>query len=228
MLVKDILERVTTLYNDSGYARISQRQYLQFLDDAINQLILSRPDAYVKTAVVNLVVGTRQSIPEDAYSLIDIYMNKGADGSNGAPILQVERKNLDYFSNWQQSVRATVIDEFAYDMRTPKTFWVSPPSDGTSRVEMDYSARPIAFANMPDDFDSVMLMEIPVDGVFKGPIISYMLYLLYSTDSSSEADRNVAARYEQSFYQALGIEYQAAAVAAPTLAETRTGVPVSA
>lgn len=225
MLVKDIIDRVTVLYNDQDYDRISQNQYLQFLDDTLNQLLLARPDANVKTVDYMLKRGTRQSLPDDAYSLIDIYMNKDDDGKAGLPILQVERKNLDYFSNWQAAPAQKEIYEFSYDLRTPKSFWVSPPSDGTSVIEMDYSAKFDTFADSVYDFDFIMGTEVPVESVFKGPIISYMLYLLYSTDSSSAQDRQVAAAYERSFYQSLGLEYQANVAYRPTNEETETGVP---
>jgi hypothetical protein len=194
------------------------------LDDAINQLILSRPDANVVTTDLTLVAGTRQSLPDNSFSLIDIYMNKGSDGSNGLPIYQVERQHLDYFSSWQTAVPQSIITEFAYDLRTPKTFWVSPPSDGTSIIEMDYSAMLNEFAKMSDDFDTILDMTIDLKDVFKGPIVNYMLYLLYSTDSSSGEDRAIAQRYEQAFYQSLSIEYKASIVHTPTNVETISGL----
>ena len=216
MKVKDILERVTTLYNDSDYVRITKQEYLKFLDDAINQLILSRPDANVKTSVVKLKPGTRQEIPQDGYSLIQIYANVNTpDGVTilgyGNPIFQVERKDLDYFNNWHVPVGGTTeVTEFAYDTRSPRTFWVNPPVTATPDiyVEMDYSHGVVEYAKMPDSFEVVLEMDIPVSDIFKGPLISYMLYLLYSTDSTSQIDRQVAQRYVASFYQALGLEYK--------------------
>jgi len=227
MLVKDIVERAVALYNDEGYARVTRTQYLQFLDDAINQLILSRPDAHVVTATVVLVPGTRQTLPEDGLTLIDITANKTVAGVIGGPIFQVERQNLDYFSSWQTVTPGSLIEEFAYDIRHPRTFWVSPPSDGTASVEMDYSAKVPEYAKMADDFAVVMEMEIPVSPVFKGPLVYYMLYLLYSTDSSSANDRNVAAQYERSFYTSIGAEYQATLTVIPHNAPTQSGVPVN-
>ena len=54
MRVKDIIERVLLLYHDENYLRIKQQQYLQLLDDAILQLILTRPDAHEKRDVMKL------------------------------------------------------------------------------------------------------------------------------------------------------------------------------
>ena len=137
--------------------------------------------------------------------------------SNGAPVFQVERKDLDYFSDWHSvSANPTEINEFTYDLRTPRTFFVSPPV-GTNPiyVEMDYSYGVPQFAGLVANWDDILATDIPVNEVFRGPIVSYLLFLLYSTDSTSVNDRQIAQRYEASFYQALGIEYKAVANVVP-------------
>lgn len=237
MKVIDILERVTTLYNDKEYVRVPESHYLKFLDDALNQLVLSRPDSHVKTEIVKLKKGTRQEIPSDGYTLIDIYMNKKlvtpadvilddegniieeipAVYSNFYPVAHVQREDLDYFSNWQSqgnTLSKDYINEFAFDIRTPRVFWVNPfVNNKDVYVEMDYSYGFTKYGELPKDEDdtwtTVEQMDVDTSEVFLGPIVSYMLYLLYSTDSTSQLDRQNAATYLQSFYQALGIEYQA-------------------
>jgi len=226
MTVRDVLESVTLRYNDTGYVRLSQAQYLKFLDDAILKLILVRPDANVKTAIVGLAAGTRQEIPADGYSLIDIYMNKDGvtpNWTNGSPILQVERKDLDYFSNWHTTgSTVTDIDEFAYDSRSPRTFWVSPPpaTAATVFVEMDYSFGVDPYAQLADPVSEILVMDIPIEDIFRSALIAYMLYLCFSTDSSSLNDMAIAVQYEQSFYQGLGIEYQASLLVQPKIEVT--------
>lgn len=221
MKVKDILDRVTTRYNDADYTRVSQSMYLSFLDDAINQLILARPDSHVKTAVVQLVPGTRQSLPADGFNLIAIYRNMTGNGngtfSEGAPILQVEREQLDMFSDWHNLDPVTEVEQYAYDMTAPKTIWVSEPIHPTTPVyvEMDYSHGAEKYADMLDAFEEILDMTLPVDDVFLAPIVNYVLYLLFSTDTGSTGDAVLAQRYEQSFYQSLGIEYQATLLVLP-------------
>ena len=76
MKVKDILDRVTTLYNDAEYIRVPESSYLKFLDDALNMLLLLRPDCHIKSDVVKLNKGTRQNLPSEGRALIDLYLNK--------------------------------------------------------------------------------------------------------------------------------------------------------
>ena len=48
MKVKDILDRVTTLYNDTEYIRVPESHYFKFIDDALSIIVMIRPDAHVK------------------------------------------------------------------------------------------------------------------------------------------------------------------------------------
>lgn len=219
MTVQDIMDRVSTLYNDTSFDRVGQTMYLKFLDDALNQLVLARPDAHVRTTTIQLDPGTRQTFPEDAIVILDIYRNRGQDGvTDGPPIWQVNRKDLDYFSNWHAptAVQPTYIDEFAYDGKVPRTYWISPASGSTTPIfiEMSYSYAFPQYALLA--WETALTQTIPCDEVFKGPICAYMLYLLYATDSSSKYDKDVAEKYKNDFYTALGLELKAGTVSIPT------------
>lgn len=226
MKVKDILDRVTTLYNDQEYIRIPESYYFKFLDDTLSLITMMRPDSHVKTEVVKLSPGTRQTLPADGISLIEIYMNKtpiiNTDGEitgyeNSYPVAHVEREDLDYFSNWQAGKGVASkdhIDEFAYELRSPRTFWVNPyvGTEAPVYVEMDYSYAHPKISEIPMDTDgtytTVEDTEIDLPDTYITPICYYMLYLLYSTDSTSQLDKQVAASYLQQFQQILNVEYQ--------------------
>ena len=215
MRVKDIIDRVTLMYHDETYWRMNQKQYLQLLDDAILQTILLRPDAHEKREIIKLDPGTRQRLPKGAYTLIDIYANKFYIDSldiytDGKPIYQVARKSLDYFSNWYSAQEeSNEINEFAYDVRTPKDYWVNPPVGNTVPVyvEIGYSYSCEQYSEMEDDYEEILEMEIPISNEFRNALVSYMLYLCYSTDSTSQFDRQIADKYLQNFYQSLNLEY---------------------
>lgn len=237
MRVRDIIERAAALYNDLEYVRVPIGTYLDLLDDAILQLILSRPDSHVKHDVVQLKTGTKQLLPEDGFTIIDIYMNKKAnvttdpdtgldvvEFTNYRPVWQVQRKDLDYYDNWQGdniNKNLDYINEFAYDERSPRVFWVTPFVGDEAKVfvEMDYSygneKYGLIYEQKLEDLEDILNKKIDISDTFTGPLVSYVLYLLYSTDSTSVVDREVASKYEQSFYQALGLEYNAVNIVKP-------------
>lgn len=234
MKVKDILDRVTTLYNDVEYIRVPESSYLKFLDDALNMLLLLRPDCHIKSDVVKLNKGTRQNLPSEGRALIDLYLNKlpilDSDGVtikeyiNHYPIVQVRRDDLDYFSNWQYqsgAVSKDYISEFAYESKNPRMFWVNPPvNEKDVYVEMDYSYEFPVYSAMNDAVNT----ELDLQDHWMGPICAYMLYLLYSIDSTSTIDRQIAASYLQSFYQSVSAESTSTTAVKPTLSIVNSDV----
>lgn len=234
MKVKDILDRVTTLYNDAEYIRVPESSYLKFLDDALNMLLLLRPDCHIKSDVVKLNKGTRQNLPSEGRALIDLYLNKlpifDSDGVtikeyiNHYPIVQVRRDDLDYFSNWQYqsgAVSKDYISEFAYESKNPRMFWVNPPvNEKDVYVEMDYSYEFPVYSAMKDALNT----ELDLQDHWMGPLCAYMLYLLYSIDSTSTVDRQIAASYLQSFYQSVSAESTSTTAVKPTLSVVNSDV----
>ena len=234
MKVKDILDRVTTLYNDAEYIRVPESSYLKFLDDALNMILLLRPDCHVKSDVIKLNKGTRQNLPSEGRALIDLYMNKlpvlDSDGVtikeyiNHYPVVQVRRDDLDYFSNWQYpsgAVSKNYISEFAYESKNPHMFWVNPPvNEKDVYVEMDYSYEFPVYSAM----NNAVNAELDLQDHWMGPICAYMLYLLYSIDSTSTVDRQIAASYLQSFYQSVSAESTSTTAVKPTMSVVNSDV----
>lgn len=223
MIVNDVIQNATIRYNDTSYTRLSQSQYLAFLDAAILKLLMVRPDAHITTTTVGLSAGTRQEIPSDGFTLIDIYRNMNGSSPNwtdGAPVYQVSQKDLDYFSDWHTgATTATDIIEYTIDLNNPRIFWVYPSvaTADSVYVEMAYSSKIDSYAELTDDFADILDMDIPIDDRYRSALVDYLLFLCFSTDSSSTNDITLAQQYLQSFYQELGIEYQATTQFSPKL-----------
>lgn len=231
MRVGDIIDRVTLMYHDKEYRRITKRQYLQLLDDALLQLVLYRPDAHENREIVQLIPGAKQRLPDKALNLLDIYLNKvyipELDSyTDGKSVYQVSRKDLDYFNvQWYRNETPyNYIDEFAYDLRTPRMYLVNPPVHRSSQVhvELGYSCPVESFAQRAEDENVIFDMPVPVSESFRNAIVMYMLYLCYSLNVTSENDQNIAARYLQTFMQMLNIENSAAIVSAGHIKEDTT------
>ena len=231
MRVKDIISRVTLLYHDKDYIRLTKRQYLQMLDDALLQLVLTRPDSHENREIMKLAVGAKQQLPPNAIHLLDIYLNKEYIEEldtyvDGKPVYQVSRKDLDYFNSaWYKNVNSnTHIDEFAYDLRTPKTFLVNPPVGNHSPVyvELGYSCPCASFSLMPEEDDVIFEKELPISEEYRNALVNYILYLCFSVNVTSENDQSIAARYLQVFMQLLNAENTSSIVSAGHIKEDTT------
>ena len=229
MKVRDILDRVTILYHDLDYRRCTHKQYLQFLDDAILSVINYRPDSHEKRVVLKLVPGARQRVPSDGYTLIDVYANKRYVPEldtyfDGKPVYQVSRKDLDYYRNWYVNPEVIhYIDEFAYDIRSPRDFWVNPPVHQLAdvSVEIGYSYRHDSLSDMLSDssFEDILERDIEISDAFRNALVSYTLYKLFSVDVTADRDMQIAQQYLQTFYQALNLNFQSDLAATTRIVE---------
>lgn len=229
MLAKDLFVLVSMKLQDLGPQ--SERRWpwaidpaglkaslTDFLNAALRQLSLVRPDAFAVTENVRLEAGVRQRIPDPAVHacesqatiLMDLVRNTGADGEiPGWPISRASREALAAL-DWAET--GSVVRNFAYDPKAdPKIFYVFPAVTGTVWVEAMFSAKP-GTLSAPTD-------ELPVPDSFAGPLEHWVLYSIYSGDSST-SNQAKAQFHFKSFFDALGIKLQSERYFKPQAAES--------
>lgn len=192
--VASILTKVTTILQDASNVRWSADELILWLNDAQRELVLYKPNAYVTTAAVQCVAGTKQTLPSTAVSLIDIVRNMGTNGTTpGNAIRAVSREILDtQVPNWHAVTASATTKHFVYTSLNPKTYYVYPPQPASSQgyVELVYVALPT---------DAVSGGVITLDDIYVTPIISYILFRAYSKDAEYAANATLAATYYQQF-----------------------------
>jgi hypothetical protein len=212
----NLIDEAVGLYNDAlqadgDYERVGQAEWIRFLNSALRSLVLVRPDALPKTTSVQLAAGTKQSLPSEAFKLIDITRNMGTDGSTeGKIITPIKRETLDLTNQlWHQGTATTYIDHFTYDEENPRTFYVTPPVHAVTAVyvEMVYSYNPITITATTD--------AITVPDLFANPLISWMLYRAYSIDDESSDFAKGQAELS-TFFNLLQVEAQSSLQTAPS------------
>jgi len=204
LVASDIINRAIAIYNDTGYDRISNLttsypNWFQFIDDALLQIILVRPDAYNTTTTMLLSSGTKQTLPTAAVRLLDITRNMGTDGATpGKPILPVSKKILNLaIQTWHTETAQAEVDNFYYDTENPTIFYVYPQNDGTQYIELVYSQLHAAITGTGD--------SIGLKDIFLNPILSWCLYRAFSIDTDSPFGLQWATHYYQDFFNSLGV-----------------------
>lgn len=194
--VNDVVTRVGQLLQDTTHIRWPLAEKLQYITDAAREVCFYKPEACVKTAVVNLVAGTKQGIPTEGTTLIDIVRNMGVGGASpGVAPRAVTREILDaQIPGWHASSAAAEVKHYTFDPQNQRVFYVYPPQPagvGTQgSLEMVYSAEP---ANATDSG------TLDLDGTWLPAIVNYALYRCYSKDAEYAANANLAAAYYQAF-----------------------------
>lgn len=185
MKVKRILDTVLEIYHDPTFDRIPKETYLRYITDALNAVLLIRPDAHVVDVDFVLADAIEQVLPEDGFRLIDIAYNLDDNGVPTSPIVNVERTLLDNTSpNWMAS-SGSVVYNYMYNVKRPKSFLVYPKVSGGKKVKMYYSQ---AFPLIVSENEI-----LNIDEVFLAPIVEIVMYNIYRLDvESSEQSLNKA------------------------------------
>lgn len=208
----DIIEDAARTLRDRKYVRWTKEDHYKFLTAAKRSLVIARPDAKSITRSVRLApYSTRQEIPEDGFALIDIVRNMGADGLQpGYPVSVVGKADIDAaIMNWHYGESSSQVDNFCFDERNSRFFYVYPVPGDLVHVEMVFSQYPTIVTGDDDVID--------VEDVFYEPLLAYCLYRAFSVNNDSSADMEKAKSYLASFFTMIGQESQAAGMVSPNV-----------
>lgn len=209
----DILRRAMRTLNDPQNVRWSMEELLDWLNDGQNEVAILRPDASaVVTSFALEALTTKQAIPAtsqiNATRLIDVIRNMGGDGATpGRPIRLVEREELDqYRPSWHTDTAATSIQNYVFDARAPRTFYVYPRPATAITVEAALSVVPTK-VTVNGVSSGITDSVIGLDDVYATALYDYVCFraLKKNTDSKNDGE---ADRAYQAFLNRLGLKLQ--------------------
>lgn len=186
------------LQDTTGVRWPSDTELLGWLNDGQREVMVFKPNANVKNIAVQLVAGTKQSLPTDGVQLIDVVRNMGTDGATaGRAIRIVMREILDaQLPEWHSATANATTKHYIYSVLDPKNYYVYPPQPSSSRgyVELIYGAVPT---------DATINGTIQIDDIYQNVLVDYILYRAYSKDTEYAADANRAAAHQQAYLASL-------------------------
>lgn len=206
---KKIIDKAVIQLNDLKATRWTRAELLEWVNDAQRTIVLMAPNSTNYTTVVQLVAGTRQEIPSDGWTLLDVYRNMGATGTiPGRAIRLVSKELLDGFNpDWHSDTQLSAVKNFLFDPQDQTAFWVYPPNDGTGRVQINYARNPVPCATEND--------SIYVNDILQTAILDYVLYKACSKDAEYVGGPELATGYFSAFMSSLGQKQTAETVNNP-------------
>ncbi len=187
MLAVDLINRVSRILNDEedGARRWGQSELLEWLNDGQREVVLHRPDASVKSVEFTCINNTRQTLPEEALSLVDVVRN-----TDGTPIFQMASLEWGCLDHGMESDR---IDLFSFDERNPRAFYLHPIPDAGSVVELVYSVLPQEVVVTDFDGDASLLS---ISAIYANAVLDYMLFRALQKEDDAASSSRAAAHYE--------------------------------
>lgn len=198
VLASDIITRVSAAAADTSNVRWPSAEIINWINDAIREIAALHPDSCAQIGNVNLVSGTKQSMPAGTVALIRVTRNMGVGGNTpGEAPREADRELLDrVMPTWQAATATLVVKNFMRDLRTPRTFYVYPPMSGTTIVECEYSALPTPIVLTTD--------PLPLPDHYANPIVDYCLWRCFSKDIEIPGLLSKSQTRRQAFDEYLG------------------------
>ena len=196
--VASVISKVQTILQDTTGIRWPDAELLGWINDGQREIVLYKPNAFVKNTAVKLSPGTKQLLPADGVQLIDVVRNMGTGGSTAGRAIRITiREILDsQVPGWHSSTPDAEVKHYVYSMHDPKTYYVYPPQPSASQnyVEIVYGAAPTECA---------IGGTITLDDIYQTILVDYCLYRAYSKDTEFAADQNRAKQHQDAYITAL-------------------------
>jgi len=197
ILASSIIGKARVILQDATAVRWIDDEMLGWVNEGQREIVLLKPDASVTTSAVQLVAGTRQSIPATGIILLDVVRNMGSGSTPGRAIKQINRTILDeQIPTWHVDAPSNTALYFTYNDSSPKTFYIYPPQTSSpTSVEVVYSSAPTDCA--------LVSSAIALDDIYAGSLIDYVLYRAYSKDAEYAGDTGLAAVAYKKFFETI-------------------------
>lgn len=200
-----IINEVLATLQDASGTYWSRAELLTYLNDGQREICIAKPDAYTLNENLQLVAGTKQTLPAAGNIFMGITRNMGVNGSTPgrAPrFVRMEIMNRQN-PNWHTASASATVMEYTLDERDPKHFYVSPPQPATSpgQVEIMYGATPPDVATEAG--------AITLDNIWKSALQRYMEFRAYSKDAEHAREDAAAGTAYKLFALLVGAKKKA-------------------
>jgi hypothetical protein len=188
-----IINQAAVQLLDPSNVRWTRAELLDWINAGQKQIVILSPNATNKTWVYKLAVGTRQAIPSDGWTLLDVIRNMGTNGTTpGRTIRVVSEELMDNFDPyWHAALPVATVRNVIFNQQDQTFFYVYPPNNGNGYIQINYAPVP-----------PTLLLEtetISLNDIFMPVLLDYVLYRACSKDAEYAPGVQLAAGYLQTF-----------------------------
>jgi hypothetical protein len=208
MLVSDYIDALRVrLFDPPPGAGWTNAELIGYLNEAIRATCLVKADAYDVQTMITLVPGVVQQLPDDGLALFDITEN----AVSGKRLTLTDKSLLDDENRfWPGGTRERNVQHFAFDVRAPRRFYVSPPNDGTGQVLALYGALPVPLAALTE--------EMPLRDVYQPALSAFAISRAHGKPSKRADPAKASAAFNE-FVALVGAKTAAVAAVAPRMSK---------
>ncbi|MEC4091584.1 DUF6682 family protein [Pseudoalteromonas rubra] len=211
--VLQIFEDVQTVLQDTIGIRWPNKELLAWFNAARLAVVNHRPDACTQGVLFTPQPGTRQELPPEALSLIDVTRNESA--ASWRAIKNGQKDWLDdQIPDWHNPANsADEVEMYMYNPKTPKEFYIYPGATEQTKFRMTISVAPpaIVLSNYTSDDTT-----IGIDDTYANAITDFILSRCYQKAVKYAERLERSQMHDHKFNNALGIKTQSDMAITPT------------
>ncbi|MDP4546487.1 DUF6682 family protein [Marinobacter sp. MDS2] len=196
------------------------------LGDWLNEFYVAavamKPSVSTVNEELQLVAGTKQSIPAGGERLLDVIRN-----TVGAmpPVFVATRRELDTVRRtWHSDEATTAIERFVFDELDPRHFYVYPPAAAGAAIEILYAKVPDAH-DTAQDYSVFGQESFRLSDAYVPAAVDYLLYRAFSKDAQTGTNLNRAQLHLNQYLSQLTGKAQADQMASPNSPDTSANPP---
>lgn len=206
--LRDFVRDVHIALQDADGTRWPADEVVRHTQESLRRVIKLRPEAYSERRELSLAPGSRQSVPEDAFALLDILRNLAGRGQAVRP---ADARTLDVLlPSWRSAREKTEIVHFTQDSRESRVFDVYPPAAPGASVEallsVDHPPLPPPAGPSADDVPSTAMVAL--DAMYRLPLLLSVLALAWAKDAEYASNADLAGKFDSKFLTELMGEKQ--------------------
>ena len=224
--VQSVIDRVQTVLQDTTGVRWPVvDELVLWVNDAQREIALLKPDASANNETVQLVTGTKQTIPNSGNRLLKVVRNMSglSNGTGKRSVRIVDREVLDAQTpNWHDpsisgdAAHTTIVKHYIYEEANPRNFYVYPGVAGDAFLEIIYSSNPAVVAQSGN-------LSIP--DIFANAVMNYVLYMAYMKDAEYAGNAQRGSGHYQLFITSVTGKGQVDAVTNPNMERRQSVQP---
>lgn len=196
------------------------------LGDWLNEFyaaaVALKPSVSVVNEELQLVAGTKQTIPDGGERLLDVIRNTVG---KMPPVFVATRRELDTVRRtWHSDEATTEIERFVFDELDPRHFYVYPPAAAGAAVEILYAKVPESH-DVTQNYSTFGQEPFRLDAAYVPAAVDYMLYRAFSKDAQTGANLNRAQLHLNQYLSQITGKAQSDQMASPNSPDASANPP---
>lgn len=208
-LASHVLTDASVALIDEGHARWSLAEKLGYLNEALREAVVLKPNISTTVAVLTLQAGPVQNLPSNYTVLVEVLSNIVTDHENeaervrGQAVRPLPKPQIldQMFPGWRGSAgRSQQVQHVIYDLTTPHHFIVFPANTGTGMIEVVAGQR-LAPLEVDGDANSIASYDqvVPLDDLYRLALTNFVIGKCFAKDSGVQGSAERAQAYLTDF-----------------------------